>query len=161
MDVSDIEKIIAILKANEVFEFELEQEGTRIKLSRQPRETTIVRPAMAGEYLDVTVASTALPVPGSLHGAAAGLAGKDSTSRLTPVESPVVGTFYRRPAPDADAFVEEGQVVKKGDTLCIVEAMKVMNEIEAPCNGRVQRALLKDGDIVEFGETLFLIDPSN
>ncbi len=77
------------------------------------------------------------------------------------MESPLVGTFYRKPSPDASPFVSEGDVVKKGDTLCIVEAMKLMNEIEAPCSGKVTKVLPSDGAVVEFGEVLFLIDPGN
>jgi acetyl-CoA carboxylase biotin carboxyl carrier protein len=76
------------------------------------------------------------------------------------VESPIVGTFYRRASPDAELFVKEGDIVSKGDTLCIIEAMKLMNEIEATTSGRLVKILGTDGQVVEFGETLFLIDPS-
>jgi acetyl-CoA carboxylase biotin carboxyl carrier protein len=75
------------------------------------------------------------------------------------VESPIVGTFYRKPSPDSDVFVKEGSSVKKGDTLCIIEAMKLMNEIDAPCDGRVEKILLSEGHVVEFGEALFYINP--
>ena len=78
----------------------------------------------------------------------------------TPITSPLVGTFYRAGSPDAEPFVNEGDHVKKGQTLCIVEAMKLMNEIEAPCSGKIQKICLNDGQVVEFGETLFLIEAS-
>jgi acetyl-CoA carboxylase biotin carboxyl carrier protein len=73
--------------------------------------------------------------------------------------SPMVGTFYRAPSPDAPPFVETGTVVEKGDTLCIVEAMKMMNEIEAEFRGRVARVVAENGQTVEYGESLFLIEP--
>jgi acetyl-CoA carboxylase biotin carboxyl carrier protein len=75
------------------------------------------------------------------------------------VISPIVGTFYRRPSPDAEAFVKEGEWVKKDQTLCIVEAMKLMNEIPAPVDGRIEKVLLTDSQVVEFGEVLFWINP--
>jgi len=78
---------------------------------------------------------------------------------LAPVKSPIVGTFYRRPSPNSPPYVEVGSSVKKGDVLCIVEAMKVMNEIESDIDGVVKKILPEDGSPVEYGETLFLIEP--
>lgn len=86
------------------------------------------------------------------------LSGLDD-DRYTKVLSPFVGTFYRSPSPEADSYVREGQVVKKGDVLCIVEAMKLMNEIECESNGKIISILAENGQPVEYGEPLFLIDP--
>ncbi|MGB0911295.1 MAG: acetyl-CoA carboxylase biotin carboxyl carrier protein, partial [Nitrospirales bacterium] len=91
----------------------------------------------------------------------------DSQSPVMPVDkgkfvtvaSPIVGTFYRSPSPDADAYVEEGDFVKKGQVLCIVEAMKLMNEIEAETDGRIVKILLESTTPVEYGQPLFLLDP--
>lgn len=158
MDIKDIENIIKILKQNEVTEFELEQDGTKVKLAR----TASGGYAATGASLNVVPAvhveaPTATPsTAGSLNDSAAG----EDLGRYSKVESPIVGTFYRRPSPDTDPFVKEGDVVAKGDTLCIVEAMKLMNEIEAPSAGKVVKVLGADGQVVEFGEVLFLIDPS-
>ena len=80
-------------------------------------------------------------------------------SNLKKVESPIVGTFYRKPSPDAPPFAKEGDRVAAGDTLCIVEAMKLMNEIDSPCSGTIEKILVADGEVVEFGEVLFLIKP--
>jgi acetyl-CoA carboxylase biotin carboxyl carrier protein len=77
--------------------------------------------------------------------------------RLVKMESPIVGTFYRKPSPEARPFVEEGDRVTKGQTLCIVEAMKLMNEIESPTSGVIEKVCVGDGTVVEFGEVLFLI----
>jgi len=78
---------------------------------------------------------------------------------LVQVKSPLIGTFYRAPSPQSPPFVEIGQVVKKGTTLCIVEAMKVMNEIKAECAGRVKKILVENGSPVEYGQVLFLLEP--
>lgn len=150
MDIKDIEHIVRILRESDVAEFELEQEGTRLKLVRGPQGFVVAsgsQPQLG--YLGVAPA-TALPVVSPEN---------DDTAAFVKVESPIVGTFYRRPSPDAEPFVKEKDHVKKGDTLCIVEAMKLMNEIEAPCSGTIERVLLNDGQVVEYGEVLYLIKP--
>jgi acetyl-CoA carboxylase biotin carboxyl carrier protein len=83
----------------------------------------------------------------------------DPDIHLKPVVSPMVGTFYRSPAPDADPFVEVGDVIEVGQTVCIIEAMKLMNEIEAETKGRVVRILVENAQPVEFGQKLFLVEP--
>jgi len=83
----------------------------------------------------------------------------ESTAHLVAVEAPMVGTFYRAPKPDAPPFVAEGDVVKEGQVLCIVEAMKLMNEIEAKAPGRIVKVMVENGQPVEFGQSLFLMDP--
>lgn len=153
MDIKDIEHIIRILKQNEVTEFELEQEGTRVKLARTPAGGF----AHSETRMEVVPAvQVAMPVVAQSNGAGA----QEDLGRFVKVESPIVGSFYRRPSPDAEPFVKEGDVVSKGATLCIVEAMKLMNEIESPTSGKVVKVLGSEGQVVEFGEVLFLIDPS-
>lgn len=156
MDISELARIIAILKDNGVTEFELQQEGTRIKLARSV--STQANGAMNGyTVVQQAVPSAAAPLPvASPNGTTPP---SSDISHLSKVESPIVGTFYSRPAPDKELFVKVGASVKKGDTLCIVEAMKLMNEIEAPCSGKIEKVLASDGQVVEFGEVLFLIDP--
>lgn len=152
MDIKDIEHIIKILKQNEVTEFELEQEGTKVRLAR----TT------AGTYISTEARLDIIPPAqpmGPIAVASSAAAVSEDTSRFVKVESPIVGTFYKRPSPDASAFVKEGDSVNKGDTLCIIEAMKLMNEIESPSAGKIVKILGADGQVVEFGEVLFLIDP--
>ena len=149
MDIDDIERIIRILKQNEVTDFELEQEGTKVKLTRGTAGM-IIREA------PVEVRS-ALPAMGH-HAVAIAESEASANSALTKVESPIVGTFYRRASPDAEPFVKEGDMVKKGDTLCIIEAMKLMNEIEAETSGKLVRILPNEGQVVEYGEVLFMIE---
>jgi acetyl-CoA carboxylase biotin carboxyl carrier protein len=153
MDIKDIENIIKILKQNEVTEFELEQEGTRVKLSRTTGGTYV---AAEARYEMVPAVHVSAPVAAASNGSAP----QEDLGRYVKVESPIVGTFYRKPSPDADFFVKEGDTVSKGDTLCIIEAMKLMNEIEAPTSGKVVKILGVEGQVIEFGEVLFLIDPA-
>lgn len=153
MDIKQLEHIMVLLKQNDVTEFELEDNGTHIRLARAvPRQKAIVNQTKG----DVE--------PAIIMAADGGVEAQNtpvlkSIDKFTRVESPLVGTFYRKPSPDAEAFVKEGDSVSKGATLCIVEAMKLMNEIEAPISGRIERILIPDGHVVEYGEVLFLIDP--
>ena len=157
MDIDQLEAIIKLLKQNEVTQFELEKDGTRLKLVRElgtGPATLVSVPAHSVEPAIVTSAgngvlpSSHVPPP---HEAA--------PSNWVRIESPIVGTFYRKPSPDAEPYVNQGDIVKKGDTLCIIEAMKLMNEIEASSSGRIEKVLLSDGEVVEYGEALFLINP--
>jgi acetyl-CoA carboxylase biotin carboxyl carrier protein len=182
MEIKELQQIISILKENDVTRFELEQKGVKLRLSRLgatgPQEGTNGHQAMQS----FSMAAVQPAFPRQMDGGAAlaphhvqaqvssstGVSSQSSppsnpsvsqsTEHLTKVDSPLVGTFYRKPSPDAEPFVREGQMVRKGDTLCIVEAMKLMNEIEAPVSGRVERILVPDAHVVEFGEVLFLID---
>ncbi len=159
MEIKDLEHIVKILKQNDVTEFELNQDGTQIKLSRGSQVVVQSTPVVHSQPVALMPASAvSAPQIPVANGAAQHVNGAMSGTK---VESPLVGTFYRKPSPDAKAFVSEGDVVKKGDTLCIVEAMKLMNEIEAPCNGKVTRILPTEGAVVEFGEVLFLIEAGN
>ena len=157
MDIKELEQIISILKKNDVNEFELEQDGTSLKLSRG---VAVLTTPQTSTQVTIDAQPQPAAVPVAPAPSANGSAPADVTEGFHPVESPIVGTFYRKPSPDADPFVEVGKTVKKGDTLCIIEAMKLMNEIEAPISGTVKKILLDDSQVVEFGEIIFLIEPS-
>ena len=165
MDIKDIEQILSVLKQHEVTEFELSKGDVHIKLSRerlagqgasQVVHAVAVQPAIVG-------APGAAPAAVVTHGQASAQNGVGGGAAIPgswlKVESPIVGTFYRRPSPDKEAFVREGQRVEKGDTLCIIEAMKLMNEIDAPHAGKIEKVCLNDGQVVEYGEVLFYINP--
>ena len=157
MDIKDLEQIVGILKQNDVAEFELTEGDRHLKLSRAPKIQTIAVSAPS-QHVDVQQAiHPVTPVPAGAAGAEPVAAVNE---KLIRVESPLVGTFYRKPSPDSQPFVQEGQIVKKGDTLCIVEAMKLMNEIESTSDGKVEKILVGDGEVVEYGEVLFLINPA-
>lgn len=161
MDIEEIEKLIEILNKSEITDLELEKNGNKIKLSKKAvTETVYVASPQPS-------AVTNISVPSSFGGGASReniredkkAPVNEDVEAYVKVSSPIVGTFYRKPGPDADPFVVEGKKVKKGDTLCIVEAMKLMNPIESPCNGTVHKVCLTDGQVVEFGEVLFLLKP--
>ncbi|NMC63367.1 MAG: acetyl-CoA carboxylase biotin carboxyl carrier protein [SAR324 cluster bacterium] len=159
MDTKELEKILRILKENDVHDFELENEGVRLRLSRGAKEIFAVTKSAAQSETVPLSSGQPYFIPAV---AASPADDKDKEEALpqtiVPVESPIVGTFYSKPSPDAEPFVSEGQAVKRGQTLCIIEAMKIMNEIESPCNGKIVKILLGDGQVVEYGERLFLID---
>jgi acetyl-CoA carboxylase biotin carboxyl carrier protein len=94
-----------------------------------------------------------------MHSASATTSVSDANTGFLTVTSPIVGTFYRSPSPDADPYIEEGDSVKKGQVLCVVEAMKLMNEIESEVDGRLVKILVENTKSVEYGQALFLIDP--
>lgn len=158
MKIEEIAQIINILKQTDVMEFEIDQDGTHIRLSRASKVAPMgmVASPMVASHIEPAIHGVA---NGHVAAGAAAEASAAVPAHFVKVESPIVGTFYRKPSPDADVFVKEGSSVKKGDTLCIIEAMKLMNEIDAPCDGRVEKILLSDGHVVEFGETLFYINP--
>ena len=146
-----IQELIDLLKKNNLTELELEREGLRIRVRYETGVKTIT----------ATVADQG--TPGSISAAqptgAAGVQTEDTTGMIT-IASPIVGTFYRSPSQDADPYVEEGDYVKKGQVLCIVEAMKLMNEIESEVDGRVTKILAESTKPVEYGQALFLVDPT-
>lgn len=146
-----IQELIDLLKKNNLTELELEREGLRIR----------VRNEIGVKTITTTVADqgTSGSTSASQPSVAAGTQTEDTTGMIT-IASPIVGTFYRSPSPDADPYVEEGDYVKKGQVLCIVEAMKLMNEIESEVNGRVMKILAESTKPVEYGQALFLVDPT-
>jgi acetyl-CoA carboxylase biotin carboxyl carrier protein len=148
IDFEEIKKLIALLEEKNLALFELEIEGLKIKISRNVPGTPPYQPM------------TAAPVPqydaeSGLPSAAGPCLKADRNAH--PITSPMVGTFYRAPAPNADPFVEIGDVVKKGQTLCIIEAMKLMNEIESDADGVVTAIYVENGKPVEYGQKLFAI----
>lgn len=155
MKLTDIENLLALLKQNEITDFELEQDGTKIKLQRGAKTILQAAPVVQEIVSPIINHANVHSAPQVNAAAPAALA-----PGLVEVKSPIVGTFYRKPSPDAELFVKEGDRVKKGDTLCIIEAMKLMNEIEAPQDGKVEKVLISDGKVVEYGEVMFLINPN-
>jgi acetyl-CoA carboxylase biotin carboxyl carrier protein len=141
-----IDHVVELAVRHNLAELEVEAAGTRIRIVR---EHAPVPTAPRGAPAPATVAPLQQSVPDQA----------ESTAHLLPVEAPMVGTFYRAPKPDAPPFVTEGDLVKEGQVLCIVEAMKLMNEIEAKVAGRVVKVVAENGQPVEFGQPLFLMEP--
>ena len=141
-----VEQVVELAVRHNLAELEVEAAGTRIRIVREHA------PAASGPRVEAAPATAAplqQPTPESV----------ESTAHLLTVEAPMVGTFYRSPKPDAPPFVTEGDVVKEGQVICIVEAMKLMNEIESKVAGRIVKVVVENGQPVEFGQALFLVDP--
>jgi acetyl-CoA carboxylase biotin carboxyl carrier protein len=152
LDVTAIKEILRILEEQDVTEFELEQDGTKLRICRGQRATS------AGHLVAPTsfVAPVAAPSPAPAAPAASPPAeGTDAV-----VNSPIVGTFYRAADPNAAPFVSVGDRVRLGQVLCIIEAMKLMNEIEAEVAGEVMKVHPENGQPVQYGDPLFTIRPS-
>jgi acetyl-CoA carboxylase biotin carboxyl carrier protein len=145
-----IQDLIDLLKRNQLTELEIERAGVRIRVRYEVGVKTVSATVSdLGLASTPTVAQRTVP-PNDLV--------EDAAGQIT-ITSPIVGTFYRSPSPEADPYVEEGDYVKKGQVLCIVEAMKLMNEIESEVDGRITKILVESTKPVEYGQALFLIDP--
>ncbi len=158
MDIRKVKKLIELLEESGVSEIEIKEGEESVRISRHPTGTvhTISSPMAYAP----PPARGGAPA-GGRHGAAAIGAAPAAAPAYPPdqaVTAPMVGTFYSAPAPGAKPFVEVGSEVKQGDVLCIIEAMKMMNQIECDKAGRVVSVLVKNGDPVEFGQTLFVIE---
>jgi acetyl-CoA carboxylase biotin carboxyl carrier protein len=145
MELDEIKQLMELLKDTDITEIQVEREGVKLKIKRERfmRSFEIEPPVKPVTPL-VEIKEEA-----------------DETQRLVTITSPIVGIFHRSPAPEASPFVEIGTAVKKGQVLCIVEAMKLMNEIESDSDGVVSKILVENGQPVEYGEPLFLIEPSS
>jgi acetyl-CoA carboxylase biotin carboxyl carrier protein len=154
MDMKEIKKIIELMKENDLCEFELAEEGFRITIRRRNglESQVLVSQNAAGQMV------VAQPSPATVP-AAAPAAEPEKPSNLVEIKSPMVGTFYRSPSPEAEPFVSMGKDVEEETVVCIVEAMKVMNEIKAEVRGVVRKVLVENATSVEFGQPLFLVEP--
>ncbi|MFA5867859.1 MAG: acetyl-CoA carboxylase biotin carboxyl carrier protein [Actinomycetota bacterium] len=151
MDKKKIDELIKILKNNDLSEVTVEEKGVKITVRRG--DITIVE---GGTAPAVGLSSPpAMDIPG--HAEDKELQKLEAS--YCKIDSPMVGTFYRSPSPDADFFVEEGDVFDKGQTLCVIEAMKLMNEIQAEEKGRIVKISAENGEAVEFGQPLFFYEP--
>jgi len=154
MDLNLIKKLIKILEASEVTDLEVEENGTRVKLAKKVRVAqTIAMPQInAAAPLNQSASVTVTKTEDNKS--------VENNTGLHEIKSPIVGTFYRAPAPDADAYVQVGDTISTGSVLCIVEAMKLMNEIESDVSGKVVKILVENGKPVEYNQPLFLIQKS-
>ena len=156
---SELRKLIEFISRSDFNEFEMEQEGFRLRLSRG---VPAIAPAPAVSPAAAVTAPAAVEAPAQAQStpAASADASDSAASGLVEIRSPIVGTFYRSPSPEASSFVEVGDKIEVGQVLCIVEAMKLMNEIEADKAGVISAILVENGEPVEFGQALFEISPS-
>ena len=148
MDLQYLKKLIRIVEQSGIDELEIEEEGAKIRIARHPgtgQAPVQSVPVAVQPVVPAVAAPPAVPKP--------------PEKTYHEIKSPIVGTFYRAPAPDADPYVEIGATVQPGSVLCIIEAMKLMNEIECDVSGRIVKILVENAKPVEYNQTLFLVEP--
>jgi acetyl-CoA carboxylase biotin carboxyl carrier protein len=143
----EIRRLADLLREYGLSEVEVEREGVRVRLRREPAPAAPAGPVLSGPAASTVAAPTASVEPGA------------GDAHLLTIEAPMVGTFYRAPSPDAPPFLRAGERVKKGQVVCIIEAMKLMNEIESKVTGRLVKVLVENAQPVEYGQPLFLLEP--
>jgi len=160
MDIKEIQNLIKFVAKSGASEVKLEMEDVKltIRTGSGKTETTIVQAAPMASMPQQVAAPVAPQTPVAESAAPAKPASDDS--KYVTVKSPIIGTFYRKPAPDKPNFVEVGSGISIGDTVCVIEAMKLFNEIESEVSGKIVKVLVDDSSPVEFDQPLFLVDPS-
>jgi acetyl-CoA carboxylase biotin carboxyl carrier protein len=151
MNLKEIKDLINLMNENELIELEIEREGTKIRLKK----------SLSGKFEAITeghemprIIQTIAPakeIPSKTE--------EKEVKNLVPIKAPMVGTFYRAPAPEAKQYVEIGQVIEVGQVVCIIEAMKLMNEIKSEIKGKVVEVLVENAEPVEYGQALFMVEP--
>jgi acetyl-CoA carboxylase biotin carboxyl carrier protein len=154
MDLNLVKKLVKILENSQLTDLEIQEGGTRIKIAKNIQIAQV--PQSFVTYSTNQPAVTQAETPKVEEKKQPNI---EDESKLHTIKSPIVGTFYRAPAPDADPYVQVGDSVSEGTVLCIIEAMKLMNEIESDISGKIVKILVENGRPVEFNQPLFLIQP--
>ncbi len=159
IDIRKLKELVRLMTSNDLVELDLRDKDEQVTLRRP---TPTAAPQIIHAPMAMPMAAPAAPAAPAAAPASAPVAApaKDSTAGLLKVESPMVGTFYASPSPEKPAFITAGASVGPDTVVCLVEAMKIFNEIKAGVSGTVERVLVKSGDPVEFGQPLFLVKPS-
>lgn len=159
MDLKEIQNLIKFVANSGVAEVKLEMDDVKITirttLEGNTPEITYVQQAPVQQSIPQATGAQQLTTP-----AATNIPAADENSKFITIKSPIIGTFYRKPSPDKSVFVEVGTTIGKGDVLCVIEAMKLFNEIESEVTGKIVKILVDDMSPVEFDQPLFLVDPS-
>lgn len=160
MDIKEIQSLIKFVAKSGANEVKLEMEDVKItiKTGASKTETTIVQANPMAAMPQMPAAPVAAPAAAETPAANAPAA--DENANYLTIKSPIIGTFYRKPSPDKPVFAEVGDTISAGDTVCVIEAMKLFNEIESEVSGKIVKVLVDDASPVEFDQPLFLVDPS-
>ena len=160
IDIRKLKELVRLMVANDLSEIDLRDSEEQVTIHRptasaapQITQAPVAPPPVAAPAAAPAPAASAAPAPAAAPAA-------DDTAGLTPIQSPMVGTFYSAASPDADPFAKVGDTVSEGDVVCLIEAMKIFNEIKAESGGTIQKILVSNGDPVEFGQDIFLIKPA-
>lgn len=152
MNLKEIKEVIQLMNENNLNEIELEKDGLKIRLVRGYKLAIQGAKEMSAESISTAITS-------ALEGKVQAQPVQEQKGNYIQIKSPMVGTFYKSPGPEASPFVEPGDAINPGDIICIIEAMKLMNEIKAEVKGKIKEILVENGEPVEFGQPLFLIEP--
>ena len=154
MDLNLVKKLVKIATSNDISGLEIEENGFRVKIDKEVKtvQASITNPQFGAPVISSPSNNALMAAPVEEK--------KAEAENLHEIKSPIVGTFYRAPAPDADPYIQIGDTVAVGSVLCIVEAMKLMNEIESDVGGKVVKILVENGKPVEYNQPLFLVQPS-
>lgn len=155
MDINLLKKLIKMVEQSEITEFTVQEGELKVKISKNSKQTPQVYFQPAADY---GRQSSGLQQFNTSAESKSSVSTEHTKSNLHEIKSPIVGTFYRAPAPDADPYIQVGDMVSAGSVLCIVEAMKLMNEIESDINGKVVKILVENATPVEYNQPLFLIE---
>jgi acetyl-CoA carboxylase biotin carboxyl carrier protein len=160
MDLKEIQNLIKFVAKSGTSEVKLETDDFKITIKTGSDESVTTVVQQAAVPMQQPVIAAAPPQEVAPAPAAAPPAAVTEDSKYITVKSPIIGTFYRRPSPDKPLFAEVGQTISEGDVLCVIEAMKLFNEIESEISGKIVKVLVDDASPVEFDQPLFLVDPS-
>jgi acetyl-CoA carboxylase biotin carboxyl carrier protein len=163
MDIKEIQSLIRFVAKSGASEVSLEMEDVKITIKTTPESTASSEMAVVHQLPVAQPTAAMMPAAAAAPAAPvanATTAAQDDDSKYTVIKSPIIGTFYRKPSPDKPDFVEIGSSIKVGDTLCVIEAMKLFNDIESEVSGKIVKILVEDSSPVEFDQPLFLVDPS-
>ncbi|MEW7289729.1 acetyl-CoA carboxylase biotin carboxyl carrier protein [Aquimarina sp. 2304DJ70-9] len=165
MDLKEIQNLIKFVAKSGASEVKLEMDDVKITIKtggEDSKETTFVQQIPVGTAVPPQPVAPApvAPTTPAAPVAAAESSSSDDNSKYITIKSPIIGTLYRKPSPDKPTFVEVGDSIKEGDVLCIIEAMKLFNEIESEVSGKIVKVLVDEASPVEFDQPLFLVDPS-
>ena len=161
MTLDEIKALIEFVKERDLSEFELEQDGVKVRIKSGANHHVIAMPQVQASIPMMAPAPIAAAPAAASSAPAAAATPTEGGDELAIVKSPIVGTFYRAAEPGAKAFVSVGDTVRKGQVLCIIEAMKLMNEIDSEYDGEITSIYVENGQAVQYGERLFAIRPSN
>ncbi|MBU0677397.1 MAG: acetyl-CoA carboxylase biotin carboxyl carrier protein [Verrucomicrobia bacterium] len=160
MEYREIKRIIELMKDNELSEFELQEDDFRIAIKRKNGNDSQVVLSAPQSPVVMAAPAAAIPVEADLDSPPPVASAATESAAGTVIKSPIVGTFYRSSSPDSDPLASVGQAVDEDTVVCIIEAMKIMNEIKAECRGVIRSVLVENATPVEFGQPLFKIDPA-
>lgn len=148
MNIKEIKEMINLMNENNLMELEIEKEGVRIRIKRMGAGEAGVTPLIIEKEISREKPVSAMPTQA-----------EPTLARTVEIKAPMVGTFYRAPSPESAPYVEIGQIIEPGQIICIIEAMKLMNEIKSEIKGKISEILVENAEPVEFGQPLFLVEP--